>query len=51
MLIFKHLVIIAYSEKLWDIISFGEILAVLHKSHYSVCISLNLGQKGHNSVK
>ena len=39
--------ILAYSEKLSDIIVFGisrNVTFIPHKSQYSFCISLNLGQ-------
>ena len=41
----------AFSEKLSDIIVLDECEVYSTKSQYSVCISLNLSKKGHNSVK
>ena len=50
MLIYRHWVIIAYSEKLSDI-SFGEMWRFHNKGQYSFSIGLNICQKGHYSVK
>ena len=49
MLIYRHWVIIALSEKLSDI-SFGEILSLLHKKA-NIAFELAKSKKGHNSVK
>ena len=45
-LIYMHLVIMAYSEKLSDIIVFEKCEVYSTKKQYSFCISLNLRQKG-----
>ena len=44
MLIYRHLVIMAYSEKLSDTIVLN-VNFIPQKSQYSFCISINLSQK------
>ena len=45
MLIYRHLVIMAYSEKLSDIIVLEKCEVNLQKNRYSFCFSLKLIQK------